>query len=245
MTSISNFEPPIRLYDPASAQVLSSNADAAAEIYALSLHDALPILVVSDGNLAHSGDSLGNTGTYRLHLAKSPGAFVVSGGDEGGDLINGATQDGSIHTGDLDMWSFTASAGDSIVVRVGEVTDGGNFEPQIRLYDPAGAQVGSSAGDLAAESAVTAPSSGTYTAVVSDGNLAHSGDSLGNTGTYRLHLAKVPGPFVVGDEGGVRVPAGTYSGSIHAGDLDMWSFCADAGDPIAVHMGETSDNGNF
>src|SRR5947207_3366029 len=108
------------------------------------------------------------------------------------------------------MWIFTASAGERIVVRVGEVTGGGNFEPQIRLYHAAGAQVGSSAGDLAAEIAVTAAGNGTHTVVVSDVKLSHSRVSLGNTGTYRLHLAKVPGPFVVGDEGGVLVPAGTY-----------------------------------
>src|SRR5207253_2066722 len=132
-----NFEPQIRLYDPAGAQVGSSVGDLAAEIAVTAPSSGTYTVVVSDGNLAHSGDSLGNTGTYRLHLARSPGAFVVSGGDEGGDLINGATQDGSIHSGDLDMWSFTASAGDTIALRVALAIYSGNFEPQIRLYDPA------------------------------------------------------------------------------------------------------------
>src|SRR5207247_2359270 len=147
--------------------------------------------------------------------------------------------------GDLDMWSFTAAAGDAIIVRVGEVTDAGNFEPSVRLYSPSGGLLGSSAGDLAAEVTATAPANGTYTVVVDDWTLAHSAASVGNTGTYRLHLARAPGSFVVGDEGGVRIPPGSYAGSIHTGDLDMWSFCANAGDPLSVAMTETLDNGNF
>src|SRR5262249_18313125 len=146
-----------------------------------------------------------------LHLARAPGSFIVPPNDEGGDLINGATHSGTIHVGDLDMWSFAASANDGIVVKVGEVTADGNFEPHIRLYAPNGALLGSTTGDIAAEIAVPAPGDGIYRVVVCDTNLGHAGDSLGNTGPYRLHLARSPGAFVVGDEGGVRAPAGTYT----------------------------------
>src|SRR5947199_5136993 len=77
-------------------------------------------VAVADGNLSYPY-LLSDTGTYRIHLAKSPGAFGMSAGDECGVLANGATQAGAIHSGDLDMWSFAASAGDSIVARIGEV----------------------------------------------------------------------------------------------------------------------------
>src|SRR5438552_264322 len=99
---------------------------------------------------------------------------------------------------------FTARDSDSIVVRVGEVTDSGNFEPQIRLYDPAGAQVVSSAEDLAAQIAVTAPSFFINTTATTDIYTLSLHDALPISGTYRLHLAKSPGAFVVsgGDEGG-------------------------------------------
>src|SRR6185295_8992188 len=103
----------------------------AAEITTVASATGTYTLTVRDGNLSHSGDSTNNTGTYRLHLARSGSSFIVPAGDEGGDLVNGAITPGTIHVGDLDLWSFTATAGEGIVVRAGEVTDNGNFEPQV------------------------------------------------------------------------------------------------------------------
>src|SRR5438874_12727164 len=39
------------------------------------------------------------TGSYLLTLAQGPGAVVVSNGDEGGPMTNGATNAGSIYQG--------------------------------------------------------------------------------------------------------------------------------------------------
>src|SRR2546430_12660239 len=47
-----------------------------------------------------------DTGSYLLTLAKGPGTFATSPGDEGGDLTNGATHAGTIYLGDLDQWSL-------------------------------------------------------------------------------------------------------------------------------------------
>src|SRR2546428_8929 len=51
------------------------------------------------------------TGSYRLTLAKGPGAVVISTGDEGGAMTDGATNAGSIYQGDFDTWSVTAAQG--------------------------------------------------------------------------------------------------------------------------------------
>jgi hypothetical protein len=158
-----------------------------------------------------------------------------------GVIANGGNGDGAVAVaGETDTWTFSAATGDSIVVRIGQVTDNnGNFEPQIRLYDPSNTLLGTSAGDLAAEVAVTAGSTGTFTVLVSDGNLAHAGDSTNDTGSYRLHLAKSPGAFVVpaGDEGGNLINGGSQDGTIDVGDLDVWSFTASSGDGILVRVG--------
>src|ERR1039457_1541533 len=50
----------------------------------------------------------GGTGTYALHLAQIPEAFIVPAGDEGGPMTNGGNFTGIITLGDLDMWTFTA-----------------------------------------------------------------------------------------------------------------------------------------
>ncbi len=59
------------------------------------------------------------TGTYALHLAQIPEAFIVPAGDEGGTLTNGANATGTISLGDIDIWSFTANKGDNINLRFG------------------------------------------------------------------------------------------------------------------------------
>src|SRR5438067_1815753 len=86
------------------------------------------------------------TTLFRSTLAKSPGAFVVPAGDDGGPMTNGANYSGTIHLGDLDQWSFQANAGDAISVAIGELTDNNNFTPWIRLRSQDGTELGSSLG---------------------------------------------------------------------------------------------------
>src|SRR5438552_2140556 len=154
-----NFEPQIRLLSPANAQLGSSVGDLAAEIAVTAPSSGACTVAGRDGNLEHTADAACSTSNYRQHLAKSPGVFVGTDGDEGGDLINGADQDDSIQPVYLYLWSVPPSADYIPTVRSSDLTATGNFEPQIRLLGPANAQLGSSVGDLAAEIAVTAPSS--------------------------------------------------------------------------------------
>ena len=69
-----------------------------------------------------NGPGYDGTGTYQLNYVDMPGSIVVSPGDQGGPMTNGALYAGTISSGDLDAWSFTANAGDSVVVRVGPLT---------------------------------------------------------------------------------------------------------------------------
>jgi hypothetical protein len=174
------------------------------------------------------------TGGYGLTLAQAPGPFVVSPGDEGGVLTNGVAASGTIALGDVDMWSFSANAGDNLMVRMGAT----NLTPWIRLIAPDGALVAeANVGNGASRDdylIAQATNSGTYTVVV-------SAKLLGQSGDYTLTLAQAPGPFVVsaGDQGGVLTNGVANSGTIALGDLDMWSFTANAGDNLMVRMGTT------
>jgi trimeric autotransporter adhesin len=225
-----NFEPWVRLYGPNGKLLDSSFGVSAAEVAVTATNSGTFTVVVGDGNGALSG-----AGNYRLTLAKTGDPVVVSAGDDGGPMTNGVMHTGTISTGDLDMWTFSANSGDAIVVRMGKITNTNSFTPWVRLYGPNGKLLSSSFGASAGEATATATNSGTFIAVVGDGNGALSG-----SGDYRLTLAKTGDPVVVsaGDEGGLLIGSGSYDGTIDVGDLDLWTFTACAGDGILLRMDE-------
>jgi len=237
--STANFTPWIRLFSPTGKLLGSGFGAAAGEIAATATNSGTFLVVAGDGNSVLSG-----SGTYRLTLAKTPDPVVVSGGDDGGPMTNGVMHTGTISTGDLDLWTFSANSGDAIVVRIGEMADSsGNFMPWIRLFSPTGKLLGSGFGAVAGELAATATNSGTFLVVAGDGNSVLSG-----SGTYRLTLAKTPDPVVVsgGDDGGPMTNGVMHTGTISTGDLDLWTFSANSGDAIVVRIGEVVDSsGNF
>ncbi len=215
----------LRLYGPDEALLESSGGNEYDHLIAYAATNSGIFTV-----LVSSWDS-GGAGTYALHLAQMPESFIVPAGEQGGPLTNGADATGTITVGDQQMWSFTANAGDSINLRLGAT----GFYSWIELYGPNGALLKSAGGNEYDHLiAYTATNSGTFTA------LASSWDS-GGTGTYALHLAQMPEPFIVptGDEGGPMTNGGDYSGNITIGDLDMWSFTANAGDSINLRLGTT------
>jgi hypothetical protein len=181
-----------------------------------------------------SSDTFNGVGTYVLRLAQKPEPFVVPVGDEGGTLTNGANLTGAITLGDLDMWTFTATAGDVINLRLGTT----NFSGALELFGPTGTRVDSSFGGSDNAFEYTAVASGTFTVLVSS-------DAFGGLGTYVLRLAQTPEPFVVpvGDEGGALTGVKQYFGTITLADMDMWSFTAFKGDPINLELNTTGFSG--
>src|ERR1035441_1174725 len=158
-------------------------------------------------------------------------------------MTNGVMHTGAIDVGDLDVWSFTAQAGEALVVRSGIITGSGNLYPWVRLYGPDGAPLGSATGGTTAgEVAVQATDSGTFTVVIGDGSQFHN-----HTGDYRLTLAKTGSPIVVspGDEGGPMTNGVMHTGAISVGDLDVWSFTAQAGQALIVRAGRITGSGNL
>src|SRR5438309_1234634 len=190
---------------------------------------------------SYLGGFYDGTGSYRLTLAQGPGAVVVSAGDEGGPMTNGATNAGSIYLCDFDTWTFTATQGDYIALSVGTVTQTtAHFAPWIRLVSPTGVLLGNSSTQTGASNiAATAPTSGTYTVIIG----SYLGGFYDGTGSYLLTLAKGPGAVVVstGDEGGPMTNGATNAGSIYQGDFDTWTFTATQGDYIALSVGTRTE----
>jgi len=176
-------------------------------------------------------------------MTKTADPVTVSPGDQGGPLTNGATHTGEIVQGDLDVWTFTANAGDRIGVHIGEITDTADFRPWIRLWAPNGTILASQSGtDAAVIDGIAAPVAGTYLVLVSSFDSGFDG-----TGTYRLTMAKTPGPISVsaGDEGGPLTNGAAHTGEIVQGDLDVWTISAAVGQKISVQINETSETDDF
>lgn len=171
------------------------------------------------------------SGTYTLHFLNTHGPFIVPAGDEGGALASGGNYAGTNSTGDLDAYSFSASAGERFILRVGSIV----FYPSLSVYSPSGGLVAGdnngSYGDIGLE--ITATNPGTYTVVVQNRNLNAA------VGGYTLYFANTQGAYLVppGDEGGAITNGGSYPGTLDKGDLDLYNFDASAGDQVEVRIG--------
>jgi trimeric autotransporter adhesin len=237
ITQTGTFTPRIRLQTPTAVQQAIASSAVAVEIAVTATNSGTFTVIVDDavGTTA--------TGTYRLTLARVPGAILVAPGDEGGPMTNGVAHQGDLPPGDLDVWGFTANAGDSLVVKVGQITQTNNFDPWVRLYGPDGNLLGSSAAATAAEVATRATNSGTFLVVIA--NDPYYTDAA--SGTYLLTLAKTGSPIVVSadDEGGPMTNGVAHLGNMPIGDLDLWNFTANAGDNLVLRVGQMSDTNSF
>jgi uncharacterized repeat protein (TIGR01451 family) len=233
----SAFWPWIRLQSPGGTFIANTWGPLAAQINTTAPQTGTYTVLVASND---SGNN--DTGSYQLTLARTPASFVVPDGDQGGAMTNGENHPGVLHRADLDLWSFTAVQGASISIAIGEVGDDTPFWPWIRVRGPDGATLGNTWGAVAAQLALTAPATGTYTVVV-----ASNDSGFDATGNYLLTLAMTPGTPTVptGDEGGPIVNGENHAGTLHRGDLDQWTIDAVQGASLTIAIGEVGDNTPF
>jgi hypothetical protein len=230
MVNGSTLTPVLWLYGPNGVLLDSeSSGNAAAHVTFRATNSGTFTVIAGDFSGGYAG-----SGTYRLTLAKTGEPIVISSGDEGGPLTNAVMHLGTIQVGDLDVWSFTASAGENLIVRMGE-TVSSTLTPLIWLYGPNGVLLDFYNATLAAEVSFRATNSGTFTVVAGD----FSG-GYGGSGSYRLTLAKTGSSIVVsaGDEGGPLNGSLSYDGTNDVGDLDIYFFTACVGEPLSLRMDE-------
>ena len=179
----------------------------------------------------------GGTGTYVLHLAQFPEPFIVPSGDQGGPMTNGGNYSGSLTLGDLDMWTFTANTGDNIVLRLGST----GFEGNLDLYGPDGALLKSVGGN--------SDRLGTGLYGHQQRHLHRAGQQLLPRQHRHLYAASRPVPRALHCALGRRRRPDDqrrrHSGSLSLGDLDLWSFTANAGDSVVLRLGSTGFQGNL
>jgi hypothetical protein len=152
-----------------------------------------------------------------------------------GTLTPGVQTSGGLGLpGDSQSWTFSANAGDTVIVRVGAtvLTGTNSLDPYIKLYAPGGGLVAQNGGyGLKAEDVShRATVGGTFTAVITAGVRA---------GGYVITLGQT-GVAINPLSNGYRTRS-----SLIVGGLGQWSFHANAGDGILVRMGNMTTNGTL
>jgi YD repeat-containing protein len=147
----------------------------------------------------------------------------------------GQTITDSISTvGEKDEYTFTATAGDKVTLRL--VVTSGGMNPYLELYDPANTKIASnysySGNYTYIDKALT--SGGTYRIVVYD----HYNDE---TGTYNLTWQRLNAPCSATALSCGQPATGSLSA---AGEQDFYTFTASAGDKVTLRTVVTSGGMN-
>jgi hypothetical protein len=226
------YEPYLAVYGPGGAMIDTAQGNVAAFIeVAAPETGTYTVLAMEFGN--------DEPGDYLLHFAKLPHAGTTPNpfDGDGGALVSNTTTAAAMDAGgDLDLYTLQATAGERIILSLGEVTPA--YEPFIELYGPGGAVLDTKQGNIAAVIDLVAPSTGTYNVLV-----AEFGDD--EAGDYHLHYAKMPhvGPVVdpFDGDGAVLAGSGTTSGTIQGpGDFDLYSIPAVAGEILSMSVTESA-----
>ena len=237
LTATNSFSVRTRVYDPGGALLGTRTGGVGEHAYNVTSNGTYTV-TVTDGS-----GPLNGTGAYRLYFVKLPGTFTIPAGDDGGVLPgSGEFQDGTIGSlGDMDLWTFSATNGERIVIRTARQSVTNSFSSWMRIYDPGGNLLISQNG-VVNEHTFSAATNGTFTVLMTDGSGPFTG-----TGTYRIYFVKLPGTFTIpaGDDGGELIQAANFAGTIWLGDLDVWSFNACEGDAFTLQIDELTGGTSF
>jgi RHS repeat-associated protein len=241
----SNYRPDMTLYGPNGSQLGNANdgfADTSAN---------LKYIVPTGGDgtytLVVQSDNVSALGTYDLDLVIAPATQAPDSDGDGGVITSGQTKTGTInHYGDLDVYTFSAAAGNTFELNVGPDVSSSNYRPDLTVYGPTGAQVATASDgftDTSATTTYTVPSGGdgTYTVVVQS-------DNVSALGTYDLDLVIAPATQAIDSDGdgGVITSGQVKAGTInHFGDLDVYTFSAPAGNTFKIGVGGTDPTSNY
>lgn len=223
-----DFFPKVELRSPGGTLLKSAEGVISASLKAVVLYQTgTYTLTVSDINGTAGG-------AYGLTLIRHPGLNTSAGDADGGPISSGQTKHGTLGCADLDAFSFSADAGDTVNIQLSECS--GEFFPEVQLHGPGGTVLAGVTGTIQATiSAQKLTLSGIYTIVVRD--------SRGTMdGIYALTFLKSPGAtgFAGDPDGGDIVSAETRSGTLTCGDLDAFRFQAAAGQSATVMISECS-----
>ena len=225
MAATGGLIPSMRLYNPSGDAAISTwiSGDPVAGLEYQAGETGTYTLKVCDKNLS-------GTGSYKIYFAHMPDA------NEHGALTNDGIHDEQIDLGDIDTYTFTAEAGQIVLVRMAKTNETDSLHPAIRLYNPSG---GAAISTWITGAPVTgieyqAAESGTYTLAVCD-------KSFSGTGSYKIYFAHMPDS----NELEALTNDGIHDEQIDLGDIDTYTFTAEAGQIVLIRMVDTSEAGSL
>ena len=237
ITDYGGFNPMIELIEPSGTNILAYNSGSqVAVINAKQLAQSGTYTIV-----AH-GEGWVSSGKYGLSLIKNPGTIVNDPEDDSVQILSGEYKIGFIDKGDLDGYTFDANAGDFVTILMSEIGDKGGFEPQVELIEPNGTRTSTYGTNSTTIINKKINQFGTYTII------AREKDGY-QRGFYGLSMLKNPSTDVndPGDDIASILPGEYKTGLIDKGDLDGYTFDANAEDIVSILMGTVTDysNGSF
>ena len=192
----------------------------------------------------HIDQEVSQTGTYTVVICDGDtGSYDVFRDDTGGYKISfanldgcswptiscGETLSGTVETSDTEVWQFSASRGDHILLSA--IATSGGLYPYLVLYAPDGSQETAAYYHINQQVSQT----GTYTVAIYDGDTGSYDIPLDDAGAYRISFANLDGcswPTISCGE--------TLSGTVEVSDTEVWQFSASAGDHILLSAIATS-----
>jgi YD repeat-containing protein len=143
----------------------------------------------------------------------------------------GQVLSGSILAGELDVYSFTASANDVVTIRVRKTS--GTFSPYMELFNAAGSRIAGPTTQID----MTFATAGTYTILVRDYNTTA-------TGNYLLYWQTVKNPCnVVANLSCGQVVTGSIGTSVSPPPWCVYTFTGAVNDVVTIRTGNLSGGG--
>jgi len=156
-----DFAPWVELQAPDGTVLDAKSGDRSAYMQSVKLPQSGAYFIIAKDRSGFYG------GDYGLSLVKIPGTVTVND-PNGGPMEPGEYKRGTIEPGDIDAYTFTASAGDSATIQMARIS-GYDFAPCVELHAPDGTVLDvKSGGSSAYMPSVKLPQSGTYFIIAKD-----------------------------------------------------------------------------
>jgi hypothetical protein len=228
----SGLHPYLQVFNPTGTRVLNNGTPATSTSV-----EGIYTVPASNGGTytAIVQDYFGNaTGAYNVELAVAPATQKTDSNGDGGPIVNTQTKAGNINRfGDIDVFTFTATAGDQFDVTFGDASAASGLHPYLQIFNPAGARIindGTPATNTSVSGIYHIPTggTGTYTIVAQD----YFGNS---TGAYNMQLTGNIHP--VGAQIVITPPAAQTAAATASASIKLGTFTAtNAFSPYSVDV---------